>query len=338
MGISAACYVYIPVVYTGEIASNEIRGLLLSIFFFMVYCGILFVFAVGHYTRLLTLHAIAALLPIFYSASLIFLPESPPVLISKDRIEEARSCIIFLRGKAFNVEAEIDDLKIRHQATVQRKTFRQVFSVKSTRKALFLIIGIFVVLQMTGIMMVPFYSTIIFKEAGFENNAELITVVLAGMQVISCLFALATVDKFGRKILLIASTSTMFVCLTGIATYFLLKDFEYDVSLIILLPFVLFCIYVIAFSIGLAPVSYVLLGEIFLQEAKVYVAPISKFVNFLLAYLVALSFPIFTEIIGFGATFYVYAALNLAGTFFVIFFIPETKGASLAEIQSILSM
>lgn len=338
VGISAGCFVFIPVLYIGEIASNEIRGLLLTTFFFMVYCGVLFVFAIGYYTSLLTLHVISAMLPIFYSTAFVFLPESPTMLVGQNRIEEAKACILFLRGNCYNVEAEIDDLKIRHQATAQRKRFFEVFSVRSTRRALFIIIGLFFFLQMSGITIVPFYSLIIFTEAGFQVHAEFITIIVASMQAVSCIFSALTVDRFGRKILIIVSTSIMSVSLTGIAIYFLLKEFQFDMTSYMLLPLVFFSISVIAFSLGLAPVTYVLLGEIFHHDAKVYAAPISKTVNFLMAFAVSLTFPILTNWIGFGSTFFIYASLNVLCTLFAIFFVPETKGASLAEIQSILGM
>ncbi|KAL7037025.1 hypothetical protein ACKWTF_009039 [Chironomus riparius] len=338
IGTSAGCYIFIPVLYIGEIASKEIRGLLLSTFFFMVYCGVTFVFSMGHYASLMSLHVISGALPLLYSTVFIFLPESPPMLVSKNRIEEAKETLMFLRGSTFNVEAEIDDLKIRHQATAERKSFLKVFSVKSTRKALILIVCMFFFLQMSGITLIPFYSLMIFTEAGFQNHAEFLTILVASMQALSSLFALATVDRYGRRILLIGSTTAMFVSLTGVATYFLLKELKFDVTKFMLAPFILFCLYVISFSIGLAPVTYVLLGEIFLQEAKVYVAPISKFLNFMFAFTVAITFPLLTGVLGFGTTFYLYAFLNLLGTFFAIFFVPETKGASLAEIQSILGM
>ncbi|XP_070493853.1 facilitated trehalose transporter Tret1-like [Chironomus tepperi] len=338
IGTSAGCYIFIPVLYIGEIASTEIRGLLLSTFFFMVYCGVTFVFSLGHYASLTSLHVISASLPLLYSTVFVFLPESPPMLVSKNRIDEAKDVLVFLRGNTYNVEAEIDDLKIRHQATAERKSFSKVFSVKSTRKALFLTVCLFFFLQMSGITIIPFYSLMIFTEAGFSNLAEFLTIMIATMQALSSLFALATVDRYGRRILLIGSTAAMFVSLTGVATYFLLKELKFDVSKFMLAPFVLFCFYVVSFSIGLAPVTYVFLGEIFLQEAKVYVAPISKFMNFMFAFTVAITFPLLTGVIGFATTFYIYAFLNLLGTFFAIFFVPETKGASLAEIQSILGM
>lgn len=337
-GISAGCYVFVPVLYIGEIASIEIRGALLSLFFFMVNCGVLSIFIIGHFTSLFALNAICCAIPIVYSISFLFLPESPPMLVSQDRIDDARSCIAYLRGDHYNCEPEIDDLKIRHQAAMEGRGFRKVFSTKSTRKALFLIIGVFFFFQMSGINILPFYALMIFNEAGFDFLSSVSSIIVASMQVISCMFAMVTVDRFGRRVLMISSFAVLTLSLLGIGTYFHLKHLEYDVSSFILLPLVLFCIFVMAFSVGLAPVTYVLLGEIFLQEAKVYVAPISKCISFLLSFMVAITFLMLVESVGFGITFYIFACFNFLGFLYGIFFVPETKGATLAEIQTILTL
>jgi MFS family permease len=304
----------------------------------MVNFGVFVIFIIGHFSSLIVVNATCGFVPIIFSIAFLFLRESPAMLIYKNRIEDAKECILFLRGESYNYQAEIDDLKIRIQTVKDRLGFRRVFSTKPTRKALFLIMGMFFFFQMSGINILPFYSNLIFTEAGFEFLAGISSIIVAGMQVISCLFSLACVDRFGRRPLLIFSTALMSLSLVGIGTYFYLKEISVDVSSFMYLPLTLFCIFVIAFSIGLAPVTYVLLGEIFVFEAKMYVAPLTKVVNFLLAFMIALTFVLLVSSVGFGITFYIFAGFNFLGCIYVFIFIPETKGATLAEIQTILGM
>lgn len=260
------------------------------------------------------------------------------MLIYKNRIEEAKDCILFLRGESYNYQAEIDDVKIRIQVFADKRGFFKILNTRSTRKALFLIMGMFFFFQMSGINILPFYSNLIFVEAGFEFLAGISSIIVASMQVIACLFSLVCVDRFGRRVLLISSTGVMSLSLFGIGTYFFLKENSVDVSSFMYLPVTLFSIFVIAFSIGLAPVTYVLLGEMFLFEAKIYIAPLTKVVNFLLAFMIALTFVILVSSVGFGITFYIFACFNCLGCIYAYVFIPETKGTSLAEIQTILGM
>ncbi|KAG5680045.1 hypothetical protein PVAND_009576 [Polypedilum vanderplanki] len=338
IGITAGCYVFVPIFYVGEIASIEIRGALLAFFFFMVNFGVLVIFIIGHFASLIAVNATCGIVPILYSIAFIFLRESPAMLIYKNRIEEAKECILFLRGATYNYQAEIDDLKIRIQTFQDRIGFRKIFTTKSTRKALFLIMGMFFFFQMSGINILPFYATMIFSEAGFEFLAGISSIVVASMQVISCIYSVVCVDRFGRRPLLISSTAVMSLCLMGIGTYFFLKENSIDMSKFMYMPLTLFCIFVVAFSIGLAPVTYVLLGEFFLFEAKIYVAPLTKVVNFSLAFMIALTFVLLVSSVGFGITFYIFATFNFLGCIFSFLFIPETKGTTLAEIQTILGM
>lgn len=87
----------------------------------------------------------------------------------------------------------------------------------------------------------------------------------------------------------------------------------------------------------MGPVSYILLGELFLQEAKTFVAPIGQVVNFLLTFAIGLTFPMLTAAIGLGPTFFMFSGFCVLGLMFTIFMIPETKGKSMLEIQEILS-
>jgi SP family facilitated glucose transporter-like MFS transporter 8 len=337
VGISAGCYVYIPLIYVGEISSVDIRGALLSIFFVMLNFGILIIFILGHYASIRTINIISGSIPLFYSVLFLFLPESPPMLVSQDRLDDAKEVLIFLRGKNYNFDAEIDDLKIRHQATLTRKKFCEVIQVKSTRRGLLMILTLFFLFQMGGINTIPFYSAMVFSEAGFNLQPAMPSIFVASMQLISCMFALMTIDKFGRKFLLVFATSIMAVSLFGIATYFFLKENSIDVYFLKWLPLILFCFFVIALSNSFL-VVFVLLGELFLQEAKIFVTPLCNILNFLLAFLVTLTFPTMITSLGFGITFFIFASFNFLTVLYSVFFVPELKGASLAEIQSILNL
>jgi MFS transporter, SP family, major inositol transporter len=88
----------------------------------------------------------------------------------------------------------------------------------------------------------------------------------------------------------------------------------------------------------MGPVSYILLGELFSQEAKAYVAPIGQVVNFLLTFTIGLTFPMLTAAIGIGPTFFIFSGFCMLGLLFTIFIIPETKGKSMIEIQNILGL
>lgn len=81
IGLSIGCYCYVLPIYIGEISSNEIRGSLLSMFQVFLNIGVVFVFIVGYFVNLRVLNVICGILPIFYTISFMFLPETPGILV-----------------------------------------------------------------------------------------------------------------------------------------------------------------------------------------------------------------------------------------------------------------
>lgn len=332
-GLSVGCYSIVLPIYVGEISSNEVRGSLLSLFQVQLNLGVLFAFILGHYSPLLTLNIVCGSLSILYSLGFFFLPESPPLLVSQDRETDAEHSLKRLNGEAFDFKNEVASLAMQHAISLEtKKTFKEVISTSSTKKAFVIMMAQFFFFQMSGINVVLFYSTTIFDEAGVDLEPGISSIIVSGAQVVFSLLAFAVADKFGRKILLSFSNTLMGVGLVGIGMFFMLEDpssFQW-------LPVTSLSIFIIAFSIGMGPVSYILLGELFLQEAKAYVAPIGQTLNFFLTFVIGLTFPMLTAAIGMGPTFFIFAGFCFMALLFTIFVIPETKGKSTIEIQYLL--
>lgn len=335
IGISAGCYTYLLPIYSGELASNEIRGAIGSFFQLMVSIGLLFVYILGYFTSIFVLNIVCAVIPVIYSVGFLFLPETPAMLVNKKRIDDSIASIKFLRGEHFDYNKEIEELEIQKQQ--QRKTFLEILHVRATRKAFTMMMILFLFFQMSGINVMLFYSTMIFTEANVTIEPGLSSIIVAAVQLIAVLFTIAFVDRFGRKVIFNSSIAIMCLSMVGMVVYFLLQETDNNVSDIAWLPLVSFSFYLIAFSYGMAPITYILLGEIFTQDAKSYIAPVCLMLNFLLTFLLGLFFPMLIDVIGFGYTFLIFAVFTFVGTIYVIFFVPETKGKSFHEIQDMLS-
>ncbi|CRL02202.1 CLUMA_CG015229, isoform A [Clunio marinus] len=236
-GISIGCYSYIVPIYVGEIASNKIRGRLLSLFQVCLNFGILFIYILGHFTTYRVFNIVCGILSIFYSFGCLVLPESPPFLIRKQRELDADYSLKILRGKSFNTYEEIQMLKRQHQEFLnQKKTITEIFKTKTTLKAFFIIMLQFTFLQMTGINAVLFFSTIIFNEAKINLEPGIASIIVASVLVCATFLSVTFVDRFGRKFLLISSNILMFFGLCGIGTYFTLKDEGNNIDALTWLP------------------------------------------------------------------------------------------------------
>lgn len=340
-GMAVGCFIFVSPIYVAEISSNEIRGKMMSTFQIMLNLGILFAFTVGKFANFVNFNVMCGVVPsIIYCTLVIFTPESPIYLISKNRESEAARSLKILRDDESQIQKEIESLKnhqIQQQAMKQQSSkTSNVLSSPATRKAFVIILVQFFFYQMSGVNAVAFYTTSIFIDSGIEMDPYIATICVSAGQLLVAFAVIILVDRFGRKFLLVTSEVIMFLGMVGIATYFKLIDYDVDMSNFRWVPVVCIASCSIAFSFGLGPVTFILLGELFTQAAKPLIAPICSTLNFVLMFLIGLTFLMITSAIGSGFTFLIYSGFLLAALIFSIFAIPETKGISLQQIQELL--
>lgn len=129
----------------------------------------------------------------------------------------------------------------------------------------------------------------------------------------------------------------MILCLTTLGTFFFLLDFyPANIENLKWLPLASLSIYMIAFSLGIGPIPWLILGEIFSNELKPFAAPICGFINWFIGFLITFTYGSLSATIGIGQTFWMFALMNCFGIFFIVFFVPETKGKTLPEILLML--
>lgn len=339
MGIGTGAYITNIPVYIGEISSKEIRGFLLTLFQSSVDLGVLCVSILGWVLDLFTLNCIICLLVVVYPIGFLFLPETPFFLVGKGKKDDAEKALKKLRGNGHDTENELNEMqKAYEEASKALKTsFLQEIRKKATFKAFVIVIVLFIVFQMSGINAVMFYATTIFIDSGISLNPFLASIILSCIEVCATIFSASIVDRFGRVALLKASLILSFSGLMGIGTFFVLKTFDIIVGdFLSWLPLPSLCIFVFGFSIGLATVPFILLGEVFSDEAKKAIGPLGQTINNLMSVAIAILFPALVGIIGAGFTFFIFAGFIFFGFLFTVIFVPETKGKTLMEIQIIL--
>ncbi|KMY99309.1 facilitated trehalose transporter Tret1-2 homolog isoform X1 [Drosophila simulans] len=339
LGIAGGAFCVTAPMYTGEIAQKEIRGTLGSYFQLMITIGILFVYAVGAGVNIFWLSIICGILPLIFGAVFFFMPESPTYLVSKDRSENAIKSIQWLRGKEYDYEPELAELRETDRETKANKV--NVWAALNrpvTRKALAISMGLMFFQQVCGINAVIFYASRIFLEANTGIEAEWASILIGIMQVVATFVSTLVVDKLGRRILLLASGISMAVSTTAIGVYFYLqKQDPAQVVSLGWLPVASLCLFIIMFSIGYGPVPWLMMGELFATDIKGFAGSLAGTSNWLLAFVVTKTFVNLNDGLGIGGTFWLFAGLTVLGVIFVFFAVPETKGKSLNEIQQELA-
>ena len=271
--------------------------------------------------------SLVALPSLLFFFSAMFVPESPRWLVKSGRNETATGVLKRIGGAAYAQEQARNIAATIAAEEVARVRFADLLAPKMV-KILAIGCGLAVLQQWSGINVLFNYAENIFKNAGFGVNTILMFIVITGVVNMAFTFvALATVDRWGRRSLMLGGCA-------GIAVSHLLIGLAYLLKLkgLAVLLFALAAIG--CYSMSLAPVTWVLISELFpnrIRGAAISVAVSSLWIAcFVLTY----TFPILERRIGTGNTFWTYAFICAVGFVFVRIFVPETKGKSLEQIEA----
>ena len=264
---------------------------------------------------------------LFFFCASLFVPESPRWLVKNGQNEAASAVLARVGGQNYarqevaNIQATIATEE------VARMRWRDLLEPKMIL-VLCIGCGLAVLQQWSGINVLFNYAENIFKSTGFGVNTILFFIVITGIVNMAFTFvALATVDRWGRRSLM------LFGC-AGIAISHLLIGFAYRMHLqgIAVLVFSLAAIG--CYSMSLAPVTWVLISEIFPNRIRGTAISIAVSALWIACFILTLTFPILERNIGTGNTFWIYAGICAAGFAFIRLVVPETKGKTLEQIES----
>jgi SP family sugar:H+ symporter-like MFS transporter len=194
--------------------------------------------------------------------------------------------------------------------------------------------------QFVGINVIFYYGAVLWHAAGFsEADAMKINVISGTINVISTLIAIALVDKWGRKPLLVTGSIGMTVTLGLMAYIFGTAHIAPDGSLQLSGPMGMTALfaanaYIVAFGISWGPIVWVLLGEMFPNQMRGAALAVSGLSQWGSNFLITITFPMLLKSIGLGGAYGLYAAFALVSIFIVIAIVKETKGKTLEQMKS----
>ncbi|HJR99526.1 MAG TPA: sugar porter family MFS transporter [Flavobacterium sp.] len=254
------------------------------------------------------------------------LPESPRWLMKAGKPEKAFPTLKKIGGEEYareemaNIQATLDDV-------TEKVDFKGLFNPKF-RNVLLIGIVVAVFQQWCGINTVFNYADEIFTAAGYGVSDTLFNIVITGtVNLVFTLVAMFTVDKWGRKKLMVFGASGLAITylLLGSAFYFELKGVAV-LSLVVLA--------IAIYAMSLAPITWVILSEIFPNRVRGAAMALATFALWIACFILTYTFPLFNKAFGAAGTFWVYAGICVLGFLFVLMKLPETKGKTLEEIES----
>ena len=346
-GIGVGIASMLSPMYIAEVAPSHIRGKLVSYNQFAIVFGMLLVYFVNYAVALQGDHlwnvsegwrwmfASEAIPALLFFILLLLVPESPRWLLLKDREVEAVEVLNRITGSAKETRLQVETIRSSFQQT-NLVPWKELMKPTFT-KLLLIGISLSVLQQVTGINVFLYYAPVIFEKLGSGTNASLLQTIVVGIVNLGfTIIAIKTVDRLGRKPLMIIGSIGMGVCITAIG----LAAF-YENTQAWLLIFILG--YIAFFALSLGPVTWVLLSEIFPNRIRSLALSIAVAAQWISNFAVSQTFPmmmdheyLFNQFHG-GFPFWVYGLMCAVSAFFAWKFVPETKGKSLEQMDAVLA-
>lgn len=283
----------------------------------------------GHVWRYMLV--LATLPAIFMWFGMMIVPESPRWLASKGKMGDALRVLNQVREEA-RAKAELKEIQkgIAEETSIDQASFKDL-STPWIRRIVLLGIGIAVCQQITGVNSIMYYGTEILKNAGFGTEAALVANIANGViSVLATIVGIWLLGKVNHRPMLttglIGTTTSLF--LIGVFSFFL----EGTVAL----PYVVLALTVtfLAFQQGaIGPVTWLMLSEIFPLRLRGLGMGISVFFLWIVNFFISFIFPIALNKIGLSGTFFAFAVVGIGAIHFVRKHVPETKGATLEELE-----
>lgn len=333
VGVAIGAASFSAPLYVSEIAPARHRGWLVSLNQLAITSGIvvsyLVDFALSGIGAWRWMFGLAAIPAVGLATGMLFLPESPRWLMEHVLVDQARRILQRTRGTS-DVEEELED--IRASLAQSSGSWSQLVG-PLVRPALVVGLGLAVFQQITGINTVIYYAPTIFQLAGF-TSASVAILATAGVGVVNVLMTVVSmylIDRVGRRPLLLVGMAGMVFSLGILGVAFWLPGLSDVVGWVAIGSLAL---YVASFAIGLGPVFWLLIAEIYPLPVRGRAMSLATIVNWGFNLLVALTFLTLIEVLGRPGTFWLYGGLGIGAWFFVFWLVPETKGRTLEQIEA----
>src|SRR5215217_2503706 len=318
-------------VYIAESSPSRVRGSLVSLQQFLITVGILLSYGINYlladaqaWRWMLALGVVPALALL---VGMFFLPESPRWLVGMDRDDEARAVLARTRESDTAVEEEISSISSAEHAE-ERTTYRDLLK-RRYRPAL--TVGVAFINQMVGVNAVIYYAPSILSDAGFGDSGAILATT--GVGLVNCLVtgaALLSIDRIGRRPLLLAGTGGVTLSLIVLGLAYLLPPQTTLVNIILVVGLM---VYIASFAASLGICIWLLNSEVYPLEVRGKGSATGSITHWVLDLIIASTVLTLINTITETGTFWLYAAFGIIGILFFFRIVPETKGRSLEDIE-----
>jgi sugar porter (SP) family MFS transporter len=328
LGIGSAAV--LSPLYIAEIAPARARGALVSVNQLAIVTGILlayfvnWIFAGTGPANWRWMFAMGAVPSILFFLLLLGVPESPRWLVKNGREDEARTVLT----RADSAEAAAAGIRdIKGTLALEEGSFRELFR-PAFRRPLLIAIVLAVFQQITGINAILYYAPRIFEGAGFERMSAIGKSTVVGLvNLLFTVVAIVLADKVGRRPLLLIATAGMGGSLVLLGAAFKYQFLPPSALLLVILLYIAF------FASAMGPLVWVVMAEIFPIKVRGAAMGLATLILWAADFAVTLTFPVISDRFHPATAFWLYAAMCALDLVFMVFYLPETKGKTLEDIE-----
>ncbi|XP_030761668.1 facilitated trehalose transporter Tret1-like isoform X1 [Sitophilus oryzae] len=339
-GISIGGTFTILPMYVGEMSLDEHRGVLGSVMNVFLCFGLLFTYVVGALvSKVLIFNLILASLTIAFFVLFLFMGvETPHYYVMKNKHDLAKGALLRIRKQSDQeTEKELDHIRTIIEGEEQGNLL-DIFRNKGSVKAFIIGSGLVFFQQASGINAVLFFAQNIFQDAGSTLKANYCSMIIGAVQFGTSFITPLVSNLFGRKTLLILSGVGMCLSESVLGIYDILKDSDADkVSSLSFLPIISLVLYIITYNVGYGPLPWAIVAEIFPSSIRSAAGSLVTFICWITSFFITKWFKELSQDLGQGQCFLGFAVFSLVAAAFVQFFVIETKGKTLKEIQDDLN-
>jgi len=342
-------------VYIVEIATTDMRGLLGCFVQFLGGIGVLLTFSLGAVLNWWQLAAALITLVPPFVIGMYIAPESPRWLFSKGREDEGRESLSWLRGaQCPAIDREIAQIKGEIEEALRDKITINDLLEPAILKPFLIAITMYAILNLSGLNIMIFYCNTIFQYSGSSLNHNVASIIVAILLLISSFLAIIVIKVLPRKIILITSIVGMSICYLILGGCFHQLEKGWRISLhnanatneqvippepghIGWIAPLSICVLLFIGNGGYGTLIWVVMAELLPPRVRATANAIVICMGFILGFVMSKTFVDLIDAIHASGTFWLYGAVCLVGTLYTIFFVPETKGKTIEEIQQMFS-
>jgi sugar porter (SP) family MFS transporter len=335
LGFGVGTASFVSPMYIAELAPKKMRGGLVSFNQLMIVSGILAAYIVdflfkgvsNNWRWMLGLGAVPG---VALAVGMFFMPESPRWLVEHGKEDKARDSLKRARG-GDDVDEEMGEIQ---KVSQEQRGIRDIFK-PNIRPMILVGLGLAIFQQLVGINTIIYYAPTILSFTGKSASSAIGQTVFIGVtNVIGTIIAVLLLDKLGRRVFLLVGTAGLTAGLAILGIFFYSPSLQSSYGWLALAALIL---YIASFAIGLGPVFWLMISEIFPLDIREPAMSACTVANWGFNFLISFTFLSLVSAVGKPGTFWIYAGIGVIAFIFFAAKVPETKGKSLEQIEQELT-